>query len=490
MRSVTTLAAKGIKWVMIGNLLQRFFQVVTMLVLARFLNPSDFGLVAIAAIIVEVLGRIRKLGMHSALIQRKEKVEEAANVFFFLNIALGLLFYAIVFLIASPLADFFGNQKADMVLRIMSMQILIEALSGVHEALTVKWLAFKRQTMIMMATRFAGGMVAIVLAVTGFGVWSLVCGRLSGSLLATFLWWGTVRWKPKLFLDRQVAGEMFNLGVRLSAASFVENILDAVNRGFVGKFLGVSSLGLHSFSTDIIQMPYQYIFMIGQKIALPAFCHIQDNLEKMRDWYLRIIGYGSFIMLPVSLGLLMLSDPYIPIIFGEKWSPATPLLEILAGICFLKPLAFSWPVYVSTAHGGLVSRILLVRFLITAPFLFYAAKISLVAVCWVELVSMAVLSLVNLRFVGRILEIHMTRMLRSIFRPALEAGLCAAAIFVCDRIAGSLFTEQNLMSFAFTLFPALVLYAAVAYIRNPDLVAEILRMAASSMDRKEEVACK
>ena len=172
----STLAITGAKWVAIGSLSQKSIQMLLVVFLARLLSPEDFGLIAVASLMLIFAGRVKQLGLHGALVQRKEDLEEAANAYFFLNIGLAVLTFALVLAVSPLAAWFFNDNRVALIVNVMALRVLAEAAGAVQRSLTVRALDFRRQTFVLLAETIVTAGVAVFLAVRGLGVWALVYG--------------------------------------------------------------------------------------------------------------------------------------------------------------------------------------------------------------------------------------------------------------------------------------------------------------------------
>ncbi len=480
------LAILGAKWVSLGIISQKIYQIVIVVILARLLTPKDFGLVAIALLTLNTVNRFKELGMPSALIRRKGDIQDAANALFFSNCFLAILIYGVIFAAAPYIATFFENDTINLVLKIMALQLLAEAFSAVQRTLAIKELKFKKQTIITVFETTIAGIISVVLAFKGFGVWALVYGSTTGALLASVTWFLFSRWRPTLSFSWKITKEMLGFGVLLFAAATLERTVGIFSRIFIGRILGIVSLGFYDLSSRVIYLPFNNIISVGQQVAIPAFCQVQEDLEQIKKWYLKMISYSCLFMAPISVCFLLLADHFVPVIYGEQWMQSVPLIRILALFAFMMPFLYSWPVYISTGRVNILLKFMTLRLIVTVPLLFFAAKISIVAFCTVELITICIFAPINLYIVMKLIKIPLEQLISIIKIPLMGTASFTLTLVIFRHLSSYLFDSPNLISLVIVVLPASASYILTIYFRHPEVYSELKNLIGVSL-RQEKV---
>ncbi len=482
----STLAITGAKWVAIGSLSQKSIQMLLIVFLARLLSPEDFGLIAVASLMLILAGRVKQLGLHGALVQRKADLEEAANAYFFLNIGLAVLTFALVLAVSPLAAWFFNDERVALVVNVMALRLLVEAGGAVQRSLTVRALDFRRQTFVLLAETLVTAGVAVLLAAKGFGVWALVFGMVLGAVLAAVLWWVTTPWRPTRVWSWPVARQMLRFGVGLWSASNLSYLIESASRVFVGRFLGVVPLGFYEFTNRVVHGPTSSLTETSNRVALPAFCREQEDLRQLGVWYLKMTGYVCLLTAPVAAVLLLLGDLIIPVIFGPQWVSMIPLVRALAPFVFMTPLVFAWPVYVATGRPDVLIRFTALRFFITVPLLLMAARESLLAVCVVESLAACILAPVNLYLVTRLISVRFSDLLRSLGQPLIGSGVFAVVVLALRFLGRRWFPAHGVLSLAICLLTGLVAYLVTMSRMQPQLFSDLRRLIVVALGRHAE----
>jgi len=274
---------------------------------------------------------------------------------------------------------------------------------------------------------------------------------------------------------------VIGVGVRFLFPTLIDSSVGSGIRLITGHFLGVTFLGFYDLTDRMIQFPFQNIIVIGQAVALPAFCRLQENFEIVGTWFLKLIRFSTFLMAPISLALLLTAEMLIPLVYGEQWLPTVQLVKLLAPLIFLKPLAYSLPVYVSSGRPDLLRNLILVRFGITIPAVLIAAQFSLLAVCAVELGVMLVLAPLNLHYVSKMLSIPVSKILSEIGKSAKPLLVFGASLLVSRVLTVEWFHLRMEFSAAIIMISSGLTFLVGTRLFQPQVYSEAQSMLLSSI---------
>lgn len=427
--STPTLALRGASWTTLAMGVQRSAQTGALILLARLLTPDDFGLVAIAALFLSFTNRAKSLGLQTALLQRRDQPISAANTVFWINAAITAAAVLAIVLV-SPLASlWFADPRAAAVLSLMSLQLLPQAAASMPSTLAVRRLDFRRQALITMVEGLVTAVVSIALAALGWGVWALVIGSLSGATTAAVLWWVRPQWRLRLAFDREVARNLLHSGIEIWSSGNLAYLIDSANRLFIGRFLGVPTLGIYEVTTRLVHVPLQSLLGVSERVALPAFCREADDLERLGRWLLRLTTFLTVLSTLGAATLFFYADVLVPVLLGAQWSAVVETVRALAVLAMLMPMQSLSTIYIATGRTSLLLRFTAVRAVVTVAALLAAAQVGLVAVCLVESAAAAAFVPVNLFLVSRMVPIRRREVGRAAAVPAAGlAAFCAVAL--------------------------------------------------------------
>jgi len=327
--NLTKLTAFGIFWTGVSRLSTQVFRFIIIIILARLLNPADFGIVGLAAIFLGLIDVIKELGLSAAIVQRKEINEIHLSTSFWASVIAGITLFIIAILASPFVADFFQEDIVQPILIVSAIGLIIGSFSVIHYALLEKSLNFKKLTIAEVCAAFVSGMVSVFLAINGYGVWSLVFGGLAGSFISVVILWKIVAWRPSLRFSFARFKELFGFGSHVMGSKVLNYTHSNMDYLVVGKLLGTSALGYYSFAYHLITFPVHKVSMMVTRVTFPAFSTIQDDNNTLRKGYLKVVRYISLITFPMLAGMFVVAPEFVVVVYGAKWAPMILPLQIL-----------------------------------------------------------------------------------------------------------------------------------------------------------------
>jgi len=332
----------GLKWVSFSRYAQKGMTFLSFIILARILEPSDFGLFAMAFIVIDGLGIFKNLGINSALIQRKDDVEQAAHTAFWMVPILGISIFLLLYVLAPTVSIILKEQQLTPVIRCLGIIFVLGSVQSVPQALLSKQMKFKELEIRDLISVMLYCMCAITLAYWGLGIWSLVYAYLLRRFTLLILTWKIAQYKPRFVFNKRIAWELVHFGKFIFGSSLVYFFVINIDNFFIGRMLGVTMLGFYALAYNISDLTSTHLSQLIGKVMFPAYAKIQDDKEMMKRTSLKIIKAISIVSLPFGIIIMMLAEEIISIVYGTKWLPVAPALKILA-LCsiflpFVSPL--------------------------------------------------------------------------------------------------------------------------------------------------------
>jgi PST family polysaccharide transporter/lipopolysaccharide exporter len=322
---------RGSAWLALSFGGSQIVSLVIAAILARFLTPSAFGLVALASVAIFALTMIQESGLGLAVIHRRTDLEAAAGTAFAFTVTAGIVLYGVAFGVAPFLAHVFSKPRLTDVVRVLALVLIVRALGVVPGTLIERELVFARRAKGELGGTFVQAAVAIPLAISGFGVWSLVAGQLAGQAAQAATFWVVtpLRPSPRLF-NLGILRELGRYGRHLTAANIVYFIDQNVDTATVGGLLRAADVGYYNMAWRLSNLPATGIGYIVGRVMFPAYATIQHDRPAFRAAFLSNVRRVALISLPVGVGILLAAHPIVVGIFGERWEPAVVPLQILA----------------------------------------------------------------------------------------------------------------------------------------------------------------
>lgn len=336
--SLKNKTVKGVGWSAVDNLSQFAVTFVVSIVLARLLSPDDYGLIGIVTIFTLVSQTLINAGFTSALIRKKDATDDDYNTVFVVNLGISLFLYAIIFIASPAIARFFNRQELISLVRVTSLGIVIGALAIVQQTILTKRIDFKSQTVITITASIISGVIGIVMALLGFGVWALVAQQLSLQTIKTIGLWIVNRWIPNLSFSITSFKELFGFGWKMMVSGILDTVWKELYQVVVGKFYSPATLGQYTRAKQFSQLFSSNLTSVIQRVTYPVLSNIQDEKERMVSAYRRIIKTTMFITAISMFFLGAISEPLLYCLIGPKWHEAAIYLPLICINGSLYPL--------------------------------------------------------------------------------------------------------------------------------------------------------
>lgn len=329
-------AAKGIVWTVLEKWGGQLISLLILLVLSRLLEPTAFGLVALASVFTALIEILIDQGLGDAIVQRVVLEPEHLSSAFWANIVAGGSLMLATILLADLIAVFFKEPELGPVLKGLSLTFLFTALSSTQNAILRRDLAFDSLAKRVLTGVFAGGVAGLGLAFLGGGVWSLVAQAVVKSLGSTITLWWLSDWRPEFLFSKKHFLELLSFGI----SSGSSKILDFVNRHaddlLIGYVLGSTALGYYNIAYRLLPMMLRLLTGITNAIGFPLFSRLQQEPDKLKNTFFTVTRWTSLIAFPVFSGVSLLAPELVLTLFGAKWMPSIPVMQILAFIGILQ----------------------------------------------------------------------------------------------------------------------------------------------------------
>jgi teichuronic acid exporter len=317
-------------------------QFILQIILARLLQPNDFGLIVLVTIFITLANVFVQSGLNTALIQKKNTNDLDYSSVFYFNIIVACILYFVIYMFAPLIANYFSEPRLITLLRILSITLFIGAFNSIQNAIIAIRMQFKLLLVSSLISIFISGTIGIVMAYLGFGVWSLAIQQIINSFLVTFILYLTLRWRPKLIFSLERLRVLFKSGWKILGASLAEAFYTDLRSLIISKMFSADMLGFYSRGKQFPAIIVTNINGSILSVMLPTFSSQQDNIQKLKELLRRSISSSSFIIFPIMIGLAVIAEPLIYLLLTEKWLPAVPFLQIY---CLIFAL---WPFH--TAH--------------------------------------------------------------------------------------------------------------------------------------------
>lgn len=338
-QSLKTKTVKGVGWSAAETFLARGVSFVVGLVLARILSPDEYGLIGIVMIFVTVIEGFVDSGFSSSLVRKIEANDDDYNTMFLTNMVISVVMFALLYFSAPSIATFFERQELTALIRVMGLLIIFQALSIVQNTILTRKIDFKTKTKAAVLAAVVSGIIGIMMAFMGFGVWSLVGQQLSRQILNTVCLWFYNRWWPQFGFSRESFRYMWGFGWKIMVSGLLDRLWKQLNQAVVGKFYSPELLGQYTRSSEYATIFSSNISAVVQRVSYPVLSQVQEDKLRMVAAYRKVIKTTMFVTSIIMISMAAVSEPLIYCLIGPKWHQAALFLPF---ICF--PMSV-WPLH-------------------------------------------------------------------------------------------------------------------------------------------------
>ena len=324
------------KSVFIKNMIWKFgeragAQVVSFIVsivIARILMPEDYGLIAMVMVFIHIANAFVTSGIGQSLIQKKDADNLDFSTIFFLNIGLSLFLYAVVFFTAPSVAHFYNYEMLTPVMRVLGITLIPAAINSVQGAYIARNMMFKRYFISTIGGIFLSGIVGIIMAYKGFGVWALVAQQILSMYVNTFVLWITVKWRPELKFSGKRAVRLFSFGWKLQLAGLLTVGSTELRNLIIGKLYTSDDLAFYNRGFTFPRLISNNLIIPISTVFFPVVSQAQNDKARLKELTRKYVRVTSYIVFPLMAGLAAVSKPLVDVLLTAKWLPAVPFIRI------------------------------------------------------------------------------------------------------------------------------------------------------------------
>jgi O-antigen/teichoic acid export membrane protein len=437
---------RGLAYVFLSTLGSRAVSFIADIALMRLLLPEQHGAMAFGMLMVSSLALLRSLGVGEALIFHREIDQESCDTAFALSAVLAIVLYAIVFFGAPWLALWLAGADSLAVvelLRVLGVLVVLQGLGNVPSALLERELAFDKKIYVDALPTFAYALLAVGLAWSGYGVWSMVWGRLLASSIGLVAAWLLSPWRPRWNFDWLRLRQLGAYGRYVSAAAIVSFFVVSVDDLLVGRLGGQLELGYYARAYLIANLPVTAVAHVASRVAFPAYARLAGEGGDVATMYRHMLGGVALLTLPMALSIVLLARPFTESILGPVWGPMVPLMQCLGVFSFMRSLlSNTGPLFNALGKPSAILKTNILQLVLLGVVLYplveaYGALGAALAIVLCSMVS-APLALYYVHSIAGVSWGQQLAIIRPLLLPACVAALCMLGLRAALHPAGGL----------------------------------------------------
>lgn len=436
--SLKRKAVKGVVW----STLERFsvagVNFIFGLILARLLMPTDYGAIAMLSIFMAIAQTFIDSGFSNALIRKPDRTETDNATAFYFNIGVGLAAYFSLYLAAPYIAQFYKTSILIPLTRIMGLNLLLNSLCVVQQALLTARIDFKTQAKISLSAAIISGLVGIGFAYAGYGVWALAIQSVLASVIRTILLWILAKWRPKAKFSKQSFRNLFGYGSKLLASGLLDTIYNNLYTIVIGKRFSVATLGVYSRADQWANFLAINVTGILQRVTFPILSSIQNEDERLRVNYRKFLRVSGFVIFPLMMGLAAIADPLTRFILTDKWADSIPLLRILCFALMFYPIhAINLNLLQVKGRSDLFLRLEIYKKILGVATLCVTIPMGITAMCVGRVFTSWVALAMNTHYTGKLIHLGFFQQLKDYIPTLLNSFSMGVIVYGVTLIVPS-----------------------------------------------------
>ena len=422
---------KGLFWSSVERFSNQGVQFVFSIILARLLSPSDYGIIAMVTIFFAVAQSFVDSGFSNALVRKTDRVEEDLSTCFYFNIGVGIIAYIVLFLIAPLVANFYNQPILSPIIRITGLGVILNSLCVVQQALFTIKIDFKSQAKITLSATVISGIVGIILAYQGYGIWALVWQGVASSIVRMGLLWFMSKWRPRTGFSKSSFNYLFGYGSKLLASGLLDTIYNNIYPIVIGKFYNPAQLGNYSRALGWAQLPSANITSILQRVTFPVLSTIQDDTLRLQNSYRRLLKLSAFIVFPLMTGLAAIASPLVRVVLTAKWDGCVLYLQILCFALMLYPIhAINLNLLQVKGRSDIFLRLEIIKKIIGVIILIITIPLGITAMCLGMVFSSIICLIINTYYTSRFIDVGLLTQLKDLKIILINSLVMGGGIYI------------------------------------------------------------
>ena len=408
-------------------------QLVTLLVsilLARWLYPDDYGIIAMIIIFIALAEVISDGGFNTALIQKKETDATDYSTIFYASLVVAFVLYAVLFFAAPLISRFYGMDALTKVIRVLSLSLPFYALNSIQRAYVAKEMLFDKLFVSSLISAVLSGVTGCWMALRGFGVWSLVAQKLSSQAFLTLAMWCAVRWRPVLNFSFDSFKVLFGYGWKIFLTNFIITLFVKIRHLVIGKLFSPCNLAYYERGDQFPSFIGDNLISSIQSVLLPTLSEQQDDRARVKSMMRRTTKSTALIVCPLMIGLIVVAKSLTLLLLTEKWLPAVPFIQIMCVSNLFKPLTITNAEAIKAmGYSDIILRLEILKKIIDVVILVVSCFIGLTAIaCGVVLYNFLCV-FINLYPNIKLLDYKITEQISDVFPSYATSVVMGLSIF-------------------------------------------------------------
>lgn len=432
----------GLIWKFTESFSIQAFGFIQGIILARLLMPSDYGEVALVGIFFALANCLVDSGFTNALIRKKDRTEIDYSTVYVTYVSMSIVMALLLCLCSGLIADFYHDPLIKQIVIVNAVLLFCQSFIATQGARMKINLEFKKLSLIKATATITTGIVSIIMAYLGFGVWSLVYPHFLHVVIRALLFWKVQHWFPGLQFSKKSFCEFFSYGSKLMLTGVVNILFGSINPIIIGRWYSKTTLGYYDKGAGYSSLPSNVLMGALIEVSFPILGKIQDDTERLASVYRRLISLSAFLVFPVTLLIFSLSRPFVMVVLTSKWEPIIPFMQVLCFAAMWAPVhSLNLNLLMVKGRSDLFFRIEMLKKVLALIVAFVCVPIGVLAMCYGGVFLAIVTLLINTYYTSKLIHVNLIQQLRDVLPSLAYALVMVLAVFLTLQLIPNLLAQ-------------------------------------------------
>lgn len=410
-------------------------QFIVQLVLARVLLPKDYGVISLITIFIAIANIFVQNGFSTSLIQKKDSDDIDFSSVFYMSILIATLMYIVIYVLAPSIAEFYNEQIIIPVLRVLALSIFFGAFNSVQNAIISKTMQFEKLVRSSLSASAFSGIIGVILAYSGVGVWALVVQQILNQIVITVVLWFTLKWRPKFIFSIKRIKVLFTFGSNMLISGLLDTLYNNLRNIVIGKVYTPNMLGIYNRGQQFPQLIVNNIDGSIQSVMLPTLSEEQENKERIKHIVRRSITTSSFIILPIMLGMAVTAESIVRVLLTDKWISCVPYIRIFCFTYALMPIhTANLQAIKALGHSNIFLKLEIIKKSIGILILFITLNKGVYEIAIGGMISSIISSFINSYPNKKLINYNYTEQIKDILPSIIISTIMSSIVYLINYI--------------------------------------------------------
>lgn len=473
--SLKKQAISGMSWTLLQQFGTMGIGFVVSIVLARLIEPEEFGVIGLLVIFNAIGNSLSDSGMGQSIIRGDNLEEDDYGTIFLTNLVISLLLYLVIGLCGPFIARFYDKPILSEIIWVYSFSIILTAFSSIQMTRLTKQLDFKKQAFIQLPALIISGVIGIALALLDYGVWALVWMQFSQGLILSLQYWFLTGWRPAWVFNSKKFKQHFDFGYKLTLSGLLNTIASNIFPMVIGKYFSITQVGYFNRAQTMKNLPVNGLSSALNKVTYPLFAEAKHDDEKLKRAYKKIQSIILFILAPVMFLLIIIAHPLFDLLLGSKWLPAVPYFQLLCITGIFYPIhAYNLNILKVKGRSDLFLKAEIIKKIIFAVAVLITYNWSIIAIIVAIVINNFISLIINLYFSGRFINYSLSEQIIDTIISILPSFILFILFFALNNYFQIIQKLNDIIAMLLITFLYLKLYIAYNFITKNKIFLELL----------------